>query len=291
MILSHHEARTHWLSAGRQVMSERKVALVTGISSGIGRATASLLSDRGFRNFGTVRETSKVSGLPPDLEMVRLDVREEESVRSCVRTVLDQAGRIDAIVNNAGYTFVGSLEETNIDEAKRMFETNFFGVLRLCRAILPIMREQGSGRIANISSVLGFLPAPYQGIYAASKHALEGYSGSLDHEVRQFGIRVSVIEPGFTRTNLSENSQLAGQLLDAYASERGRALGAIREGIANDGEPVRVASVVWEALTSRSPRLRYPAGREAKFLSRLRRFAPSKLFDKGLRKQFRLDAA
>src|SRR5713226_8298312 len=174
-------------------MSREKVALVTGVSSGIGRATATLLSGRGFRVFGTMRKPGEINGPLEGVELVRLDVRDEESVRSCLRTVLDQAGRIDALVNNAGYTLIGSLEETSIEEAKDVFETNFFGVLRMSQALLPIMREQGYGRIANISSVLGFLPAPYQGIYAASKHALEGYSESLDHEVRQFGIRVSVI--------------------------------------------------------------------------------------------------
>jgi len=204
--------------------------------------------------------------------------------------VLDQAGRIDALVNNAGYTLIGSLEETSIGEAKEVFETNFFGVLRMNQAVLPIMRAQGYGRIVNIGSVVGFLPAPYQGIYAASKHALEGYSESLDHEVRQFGIRVSVIEPGFTRTNIGQNGQLARQPLVAYDSERNRVLDAIRESIADGEDPAQVASVVLEALTSRSPRLRYQAGREAKFVSRLRKFAPSSLFDKGLRKQFRLDA-
>src|SRR5437879_8425070 len=136
--------------------------------------------------------------------------------------------------------------------------------------------------------VFGVLPAPYQGIYAASKHALEGYSESLDHEVRQFGIRVSVIEPGFTRTNISQNGQLAGQPLVAYASERNRVLDVIRESIAKGEDPVRVASVVLEALTSRSPRLRYPAGGRAKFLSLLRRFAPARFLDNGLRKQFGL---
>jgi len=206
-----------------------------------------------------MRKPGEINGPLEGVELVRLDVRDEESVRSCLRTVLDQAGRIDALVNNAGYTLIGSLEETSIEEAKDVFETNFFGVLRMSQALLPIMREQGYGRIANISSVLGFLPAPYQGIYAASKHALEGYSESLDHEVRQFGIRVSVIEPAFTRTNIGQNGQLAGQPLVAYASERNRVLDGIRESIAKGEDPVRVASVVLEALTSRSPRLRYPA--------------------------------
>jgi short-subunit dehydrogenase len=161
----------------------------------------------------------------------------------------------------------------------------------MSQAVLPIMRAQGHGRIVNIGSVVGFLPAPYQGIYAASKHALEGYSESLDHEVRQFGIRVSVIEPGFTRTNIGQNGQLAGQPLAAYDSERNRVLDGIRESVAKGEDPAQVAAVVLEALTTRSPRLRYPAGRGAKSLSRLRKFAPSSLFDKGLRKRFRLDAA
>jgi NAD(P)-dependent dehydrogenase (short-subunit alcohol dehydrogenase family) len=269
----------------------KRVALVTGVSSGIGRATAEALLGRGFRTFGTTRRSTQTVDLPPSLELVQLDVRDEESVRSCVRTVLREAGRIDALVNNAGYVLLGSSEEIGIDEAKGVFETNFFGILRMSQAILPIMREQGGGRIANISSILGFLPAPFMGVYAASKHALEGYSESLDHEVRQFGIRVSVVEPGYTRTDLGQNGQTADQLLGAYASERNRAFAAIQEGIANGDDPATVASVVLDALTSRSPRLRYQAGREAKLLSRLRRFAPSGLVDKGLRKQFRLEAA
>ena len=270
-------------------MIQKRVALVTGVSSGIGRETATLLLDRGFRTFGTIRETSRASQLPSGLELIRLDVSDEESVRSCAQTVLDQAGRIDALVNNAGYALVGSLEETSIEEARRMFETNFFGVLRTCQAVLPIMREQRFGRIANLSSVLGFLPAPYMGIYAASKHALEGYSESLDHEVRQFGIRVLVIEPGFTRTNLGQSSQLASQPLAAYTGERHRALDAIREGIAKGDDPSRVAAVVVNALTTHRPRLRYQAGRGAKFLRWLRRLAPARLLDKGLRKQFGLE--
>jgi short-subunit dehydrogenase len=153
------------------------------------------------------------------------------------------------------------------------------------------MREQRSGRIVNIGSVVGFVPAPYQAIYCATKHALEGYSESLDHEVRQFGIRVSVIEPGFTRTNIARNSHITERPIEAYADERERILKAAAENIANGAPPLGVADVVLEALTSQSPRSRYPVGREAKLVTGLRKFAPYKLFDKGLRKQFRLNAA
>jgi len=272
-------------------MSQEKVALATGVSSGIGRAIAGLLSRHGFRVFGTARGNGGAKRALENVELLHVDVRDEESIHSCVRTVLDRAGRIDALVNNAGYTLVGSLEETAIEEAKQLFETNFFGVLRMTQAVLRFMREQRSGRIVNIGSLVGFVPAPYQGIYCASKHALEGYSESLDHEVRQFGIRVSVIEPGFTRTNIAQNGQIAGDPLDVYTEGRNRVLQAVAQKIAKGATPVGVAEVVLKALTSESPRSRYPVGREVKFVGRLRKFAPSSLFDRGLRRQFRLDPA
>jgi NAD(P)-dependent dehydrogenase (short-subunit alcohol dehydrogenase family) len=270
-------------------MSHEKVALVTGVSSGIGRVTAGLLARSGFRVFGAFRGNPEAKKVSEEVELVCVDVRDEASVRSCVQAVLDRAGRIDALVNNAGYTLIGSLEETGIEEAKQLFETNFFGVLRMTQAVLPFMRDQRSGRIANIGSVVGLVPAPYQGIYCATKHALEGYSESLDHEVRQFGIRVSVIEPSFTRTNIAQNSQATANLLKAYNDGRNHVFKAIPENIAKGGTPLGVAEVVLRALTSQSPRPRYPVGREAKFLSSIRKFAPSSLFDKGLRKQFQLD--
>ena len=268
-------------------MERKQVVLVTGVSSGIGRAIAALLARSGFQVFGSMREIAEV---PPEVEGVRLDVRDEASVRSCVQMVIDRAGQIDALVNNAGVALFGSAEETSIEEAKQLFETNFFGVLRMSAAVLPIMRKQQHGRIVTIGSVVGFVPAPYHGIYAASKHAVEGYSESLDHEVRQFGIRVSVIEPGFTKTEIIRNSQVIAHPLRDYAKERARVLDVVHEHIADGGNPGRVASVVLKALTSRAPRLRYPVGREAALTSRLRAFAPAGIFDKGLRKQFGLTA-
>jgi NAD(P)-dependent dehydrogenase (short-subunit alcohol dehydrogenase family) len=268
-------------------MNPQKTVLVTGVSSGIGKAIATLLSDEGFRVFGTQRkppqdeQTSKITLLP-------LDVRDPQSVQSCVDAVLQQAGRIDALINNAGYTLLGAAEETTLEEAQQLFETNFFGVLRMTRSVLPIFRRQGYGRIVNIGSAAGFAPTPYQAIYSASKHALEGYSESLDYEVRQFGIRVSVIEPGFMRTNMALNSQLAGHLLASYETERSHVADAVRANIANGNDPRKVASVVLEALTSRSPRQVYLAGRDARMVSLARKFAPSGMFDKGLRRQFGL---
>lgn len=271
-------------------MDRQKVALVTGVSSGIGLATATAFADAGFRTFGTFRNPAKSGERPRNVELVLLDVRDENSVRSAVGRVLESAGRLDVLVNNAGIAVMGSAEETSIDEAKEIFETNFFGVLRLTQQVLPIMRKQGSGRIINISSVVGFLPAPYMAAYAASKHAIEGYSESLDHELRPFGIRVSLVEPGFTRTSFARNGREVGRSLEAYSRERHLALEAINHAIARGDDPVTVASVVVKAVIDSKPRLRYQAGKEANKLSRLKRWAPSRLLDNGLRKQFGLSA-
>ena len=269
-------------------MRDQKVALVAGVSSGIGRAVALLLSSRGFRVFGTVRHLSPSDRRSGNLDFIPLDVRDEESVEACVRSVLDQARKIDVVVNNAGYTLVGSLEETSIEEAKQLFDTNFFGVLRMNRAVLPAMRQQGSGRIINIGSMVGFLPAPYQGIYAASKHALEGYSESLDHEVRQFGIRVLVVGPGFTRTKIAKNALTTRQRLEPYDTEREILLNAIKSNNERGQGPAAVAAVVLRSLESRLPQARYVVGPGTGFVLQMRKFAPATLFDRGLRRQFNL---
>ncbi len=177
----------------------QKVVLITGASTGIGRATAKLLASKGYQVYGAVRSPERVEPLP-GVELVRVDVRDDASVAAGVDAVLRKAGRIDVLVNNAGYNLVGAVEETSIEQAQALFDTNVFGVLRMMRAVLPSMRRERSGLIINVSSVLGFLPAPFMGLYASSKHAVEGLSESLDHEVRGLGIRVTLVEPSFTNT-------------------------------------------------------------------------------------------
>src|SRR2546428_1429613 len=195
-----------------------KVALVPGVSSGIGRATAARLAEIGFRTFGTDRADSAPQA---NVEFVDLDVRDANSAEECVATVFERAGRIDVLVNSAGAALTGAAEETSIEEARDLFDTNFFGLMRMTQAVLPAMRAQRAGRIINISSVLGFLPAPFMSVYAATKHAVEGYSESLDHEVRGFGVRVIVVEPGFTRTNLSRHNG-NGHPVSEYNMDRER---------------------------------------------------------------------
>jgi NAD(P)-dependent dehydrogenase (short-subunit alcohol dehydrogenase family) len=159
-----------------------EITLVTGVSSGIGQEIATMLAERGARVFGTVRNPQSAA-FAGGVELVRMDVTDDSSVTEAVQNIMKKAGPIQFLVNSAGYSFMGALEETSVAEARQQFETNFFGVLRVTNAVLPGMRLLGNGRIVNISSVLGFLPAPYWGIYAASKHAVEGYTESLDHEI------------------------------------------------------------------------------------------------------------
>ena len=268
-------------------MIQNKVALVTGVSSGIGREIAQLLAERGLRVFGTVRNRQPSDAMA-EVELVRMDVTDESSVAKAVQSVLDQAGEVDVLVNNAGYSLAGGLEETSIEEAQQQFDTNFFGALRVTKAVLPAMRRQGYGRIVNISSMLGLLPGPYRGIYAASKHALEGYTETLDHEVRQFGIRAVLIEPVFTKTNIGRNEKSVLTSLDAYAGERKRVEQVIQQRIAHGEEPRAVAEVAYRALNASSPRIHYPVG-EGVMLNRLRRFVPPSLFDSVFRSQFHLD--
>jgi NAD(P)-dependent dehydrogenase (short-subunit alcohol dehydrogenase family) len=266
---------------------KNKTTLITGVSSGIGREIAQLLAERGARVFGTMRNPQSATSIR-DVDLVRMDVTDDSSVSEAVQSVVKKAGPVQFLVNNAGYELMGALEETSVAEARQQFETNLFGVLRVTSAILPGMRQQGDGRIVNISSVLGFLPAPYSGIYAASKHAVEGYTETLDHEIRRFGVRALLVEPAYTRTKLNGNAKAAKISLHVYADERKRLIAAAQQNIERGDDPRMVAEAVWKALTAKSPRLRYPVGKGIA-LSRMRRFVPAGMFDKSFRKQFQLD--
>jgi len=265
---------------------KNKTTLVTGVTSGIGREIAQLLAERGARVFGTVRNPQSANPIS-GVEIVRMDVTDDSSVKEAVESIVRKAGPIQYLVNNAGYSLMGALEETSVGEARQQFETNLFGVLRVTNAILPGMRQQGDGRIVNISSVLGFLPAPYLGIYAASKHAVEGYTETLDHEIRRFGVRALLVEPAYTKTKIKGNSKFAKVALEVYADERKRLTDAVQQNIEHGDDPRMVAEAVWSALTAKSPRLRYPVGKGVA-LSRMRRFVPAGMFDKSFRKQFQL---
>jgi len=267
-------------------MSNSKVVVVTGVSSGIGRATAEKFAAKGCRVFGTVRNTAKAQAIP-GVELIEMDIRDEASIERGIQTIIAQAKRIDVLVNSAGVTLLGAAEETSIGEAQILFDTNLFGLLRMIKAVLPHMREQRSGRIVNVSSVLGFLPAPYMALYSASKHAVEGLSETLDHEVRQFGIRVALVEPSFTKTNLDLNAPQTVFRIPDYSNELGVVSQAIQNNVQKAPQPDGVASTIVDAALG-TWRMRHTPKGEASLLAKLRRFMPASPVEKGLRKTFGL---
>lgn len=266
--------------------SSHPVALITGASSGIGRASADALAKVGYRVFGTSRKPMKAPA--NGITMLVADVTDEASVQALIAEVMATAGRIDLLVNNAGYALSGAAEESSISQVQALFETNFHGVVRVTNAVLPIMRAQGAGRILNVGSVMGLIPGPFGAYYAASKHAIEGYSESLDHEVRPFGIRVAVIEPWATKTSIEANSPQGDRPVAAYAQTIARYRTAFDAAMAAGDTAEDVAATIVAAARDQSPRSRYPSGKAARQTSFARRFLPRSLFDRTLRKQFNI---
>jgi NAD(P)-dependent dehydrogenase (short-subunit alcohol dehydrogenase family) len=266
-----------------------RVALVTGASSGIGEAAARELLAAGFTVYGTSRRA--VAGEDRDgIVFLPLDVTDDQSVADAVREVLGRSGRLDVLVNNAGFGVAGAAEESSVEQARALFETNLFGAMRMIRAVLPHMRERGSGRIINISSFVGLIPVPFMALYAASKHALEGYSESLDHEVREHGVRVLLVEPAYTRTSFDANAVAVDEPLPLYARRRAAIDVLIADAVKAGDEPSLVGETIVAAATDTRPKLRYPAGTLARRVSKLRRYAPPALFDKQIRKTNQLAA-
>ena len=265
-----------------------RVALVTGASSGIGEAAARALVGAGFTVYGTSRRATP-GETRGDVVFLPLDVTDDESVAEAVREVLERSGRIDVLVNNAG---LGAPVRPRraLEQARALFETNLFGSIRMTRAVLPHMREQRSGRIINVSSIVGLIPVPYMALYASSKHALEGYSESVDHEVREHGVRVLLVEPGFTKTSFDANLAAADTPLPVYAQQRKIVDAGLTDALKAGDEPSIVAHAIVAAATDERPKLRYPAGKTARRVSKARRYAPTTVFDKQIRKLNQLPA-
>ena len=263
-----------------------RVVLVTGASTGIGRAIASDISHHGWTVFGTSRNPAKAEPIP-GVDFLPLDVRSDDSVRTCVDAVLSRRGTIDALVNNAGESMHGAIEESSMEEAKALFDTNFFGVVRMTRAVLPAMRRQRGGRIVNISSISGVIAAPFIGFYSASKWAIEGYSESLRHEVWPFGIRVVIVEPGWIRTDIARHAARTAVRLPEYDRYRRRAGESTEGNVSRGSDPSVVAGCVLRVLDHPNPRLRYRVG-AASGAARLRRILPASMFERGVRRYFGL---
>jgi NAD(P)-dependent dehydrogenase (short-subunit alcohol dehydrogenase family) len=268
---------------------KKSIALVTGASSGIGKATAERLARAGYTVYGTSRRGTQAAQTP--FVMLPLDVTSDTSVQAFVAEVIRLEGRIDLLVNNAGFGVApAGAEESSIQQAQAIFDTNFMGIVRMTRAVVPHMRKQGSGRIINIGSVLGFLPMPFGALYAATKHAIEGYSESLDHELRTRGIRISVIEPAYTKTQFDANFLDADAKLDEYREIRASLAATLKKIMDAADSPDVVADVVLKAASAADPKVRYTAGKLAGRLRLLRRFAPASVLDAGIRKDLLLDA-
>jgi NAD(P)-dependent dehydrogenase (short-subunit alcohol dehydrogenase family) len=268
---------------------ERKVVWVTGASTGIGRATAVALAGAGWRVFGTGRDPSRVAPIT-GVEFVALDVRSDDSVRACHDTILARAGRIDALVNNAGYLQAGAVEEVSLAELAAQFETNVHGALRTMQAVLPAMRARGSGRIVNITSLAGEVPLPFWGAYNASKAALESLTETLRLEVSPFGVHVSAVEPGAIKTPFYDVDRRAAPIA-AYTPWRARFERTMAGFAAAAPGPEAVADAVLRALSASRPALRWRVTREAFLFTTLRRLLPGWMFELGVRRGMGLDGA
>ncbi|MBY4888522.1 oxidoreductase [Pantoea sp. DY-15] len=270
-------------------MAKKRVALVTGASSGIGEASGHKLLAAGFTVYGTSRRGAQAGKHP--FPILALDVTDDASVEAAIEELLRLEGRIDVLINNAGFGVApAAAEESSVEQAKHIFDTNFLGIVRLSRAVIPHMRRQGSGRIINIGSILGIVPLPYVALYAASKHAVEGYTGALDHELRTQGIRVSVIEPAYMKTQFEANNIEADAKLEEYDQIRAKLTKVVSKAMAEAESPEVVADVVVKAAQTLRPKVRYTAGRLAGQLNFILRFAPASFLDNVVRKSLQLDA-
>jgi len=269
-------------------MQQKNIALVTGSSSGIGFHTSLFLARAGFYTYATMRNLDKSSkiidiaqedNLP--LEVLRLDVTDDKSVKDAINTIAVKQKRIDVVVNNAGYGSTGAVEDFSIDEIKAQFETNFFGAIRVIQYVLPIMREQRSGIIVNISSIGGRIAFPFSPSYASTKFALEGISEALQYEVDQFGIKVILVEPGIIKTNFPDNILKAKRALgptSPYSELLQRRINRVKPMFENGTAPEEVAKVILKAITSLRPELRYLVGSDANSLIEKRKSVSERQF-------------
>jgi NAD(P)-dependent dehydrogenase (short-subunit alcohol dehydrogenase family) len=249
-----------------------KVAVVTGSSSGIGYETSLALAREGFRTYATMRNLEKGSGIKSvsdkenlPLKLMQLDVTDDASVSKAVQSIVSDSGRIDVIVNNAGYGLVGAFEDLSLDEIKQQYETNFFGVVRVTQAVIPVMRKQKSGKIINISSGAGRFGYPGGSAYVSTKFAMEGLSESLSYELDPFGIKVILVEPGVIRTNFGNGMVVAKKSQDpasAYLSMTRKMNDVLGQLMQNGSPPSLVANLVLQAAKSDTPNLRYLAGKD-----------------------------
>lgn len=279
-------------------MQDQKVAIVTGSSSGIGFETSLTLARNGFHTYATMRnmegekskpltEVAKNENL--QLRAIELDVDNDKSVIDAINTIVEERERIDVLINNAGYALGGALEDSSMDEIKAQFETNFFGAVRATKAVLPVMRRQGAGKIVNITSMGGRIAIPLSSSYHGSKFALEGLSESIRYELEPFGIKVILIEPGAVGSNFWKNIKIAKSSSDSnspYTQFGNKILKAYEQMEQNTISPSVIAKTILDAVTSNNPQLRYVVGEDAAKTLEARKNMPDNEFGDLIKKQF-----
>lgn len=269
---------------------DQKVVLVTGASSGIGKQTALLLAKKGWKVFGTSRSKKKSMSLDDaSVSMLVMDVDDDGSVAKAVTEVVSECGRIDAVVNNAGFGIAGSIEETSSESAHSQLETNFFGMHRVIREVAKIMRTQGSGSIINVSSIGGVVGLPYQGFYSASKFAVEGYSEALRMELKQFGISVVLIEPGDIATEFTARRKNQISSSSPYKESFNRVMAIVEHDETSGSSGDLVAKTIIKSLEKKNPKMRYRVGAfSQKFVCTLKRFLPARSMEWILSKYYKV---
>jgi short-subunit dehydrogenase len=271
-------------------MTNQKVAIVTGSSSGIGYETAIVLARNGFRTYATMRNLEKAKTIADvakkeklSLYTIKLDVTDEKSVNDAIKTIKSEAGRIDVLVNNAGYGLMGSLEDLSLGEIKAQYETNVFGLIRVTQAVLPTMREQKGGIIVNISSIGGKMAMPLSSPYIGTKFAVEGLSESIAYDLAPFGIKVVIIEPGAIKTNFDTGMIVAQKNQNPsspYYQSMQKLQSSLNSILKNGTLPIKVAEAILNAITTSSPHLRYTVGDDAALLAQKRKELSDSEFQK-----------
>lgn len=263
-----------------------QTVLITGATSGIGLSIANKLHDKGFKVFGTSRFPDRHQH-NVNFELLPLDITSETSVQHCIALFLTKSATLDILINNAGIGICGSAEETGNELAYKQFETNFWGAVKMTKAVLPLMRQQRKGKIITTGSLAGLIGVPFQSFYAASKHAVEGFFKSLRFEVKSFGIKVSVVEPGFFKTNLNVAFEYAESTIKDYDEARSNALEVFSSSIENAPPPNPVAEIVYKIVQAKNPKFSYRVGKDARLLPILQ-FMYNRAFEFGTIKKFKL---
>ena len=275
----------------------KQVALITGCSSGIGYETSILLAKNGFRTYATMRNTDKGDKLKEiaekenlDLKIIKLDVTDDYSIKNAINEIVQETNRIDVLVNNAGNNIAGAVEDLSIEEFKEQFETNFFGLIRVTKVVLPIMRKQNNGIIVNLSSIAGKMAIPLNSAYVSSKFAVEGFSESIRYELEDFGIKVILIEPGVIKSNFYENIKMSkNSLLDpksAYQPITQKVFEAFLPMLEYAFPTKIVADIILEAVNSDNPNIRYAVGDDAKSIIEARKKLSDKEFENWVKEGF-----